>query len=86
LIGRSAYIETRSLISRERMIEQGQYQEAIALLNTVRQENPFSLTTLLDIPRMISDLEERAHEAGVKLPDPADASHDRTEPAGRKGR
>ena len=85
LLGRSAYIETRSLISRERMIEQGQYQEAISLLETVRHEHPFSFTTMLDIPRMIADLEERAHEAGVKLPDQSD-SGDRTGPSGRKGR
>ncbi|HZN40221.1 MAG TPA: DUF4388 domain-containing protein [Planctomycetota bacterium] len=74
LIGRSAYNDTRSLISRERMIEQGLYHEAISLLNTVKLEHPFALTTLLDIPRMIADLEERAHEAGVKLPDQSDAS------------
>ena len=85
LIGRSAYIETRSLISRERMIEQGQYHEAIGLLETVRLEHPFALTTLLDIPRMIADLEDRAREAGVKLPGQPDASRDGSGP-GRKGR
>jgi tetratricopeptide (TPR) repeat protein len=74
LTGRSAYIETRSLISRERMIEQGQYHEAIGLLEAVRREHPFAFTTFLDIPRMIADLEERAHEAGVKLPGQSGAS------------
>jgi hypothetical protein len=74
LTGSSAYIETRSLISRERMIEQGQYHEAIGLLEAVRREHPFAFTTFLDIPRMIADLEERAHEAGVKLPGQSGAS------------
>lgn len=78
LTARGAYIETRSLISRERMIEQGQYHEAISLLNAVKREHPFAFTTFLDIPRMIADLEERAHEAGVKLPGQSDASGGRS--------
>ncbi|HEX6812663.1 MAG TPA: DUF4388 domain-containing protein [Planctomycetota bacterium] len=78
LVGRSAYIETNSLISRERMIEQGQYHEAISLLNNVRNEHPFSITSLFDIPRLVTELEQRAHEAGVKLPDQSEASRGNT--------
>ncbi len=67
-LARSAYIETRSLVSREHMIEQGQYREVIGLWNGVRASHPFALTTLLDIPRHVADLEERLREAETPVP------------------
>jgi len=61
-MARSSYIATRSLISRERLIEQGQYQEAIHLWNAMRAEHQFTLTALFDVPQQIADLEERVQE------------------------
>lgn len=59
---RVAYTETRSLVSREHMIEQGRYQEAIGVWNAMSAEHPWSLTALLDVPRLTADLRARLDE------------------------
>ncbi|MEO6594488.1 MAG: DUF4388 domain-containing protein [Planctomycetota bacterium] len=65
LAARLACIETRTLISQERMIEQRQYQDAIVLWNGVRDRHRLALTTWLDVPRQIADLQERLQEISM---------------------
>ncbi len=65
LVARRACLETHSLISRERMVEQRQYQEAIGLWEAVRTRNPYSLSALFEIPRHIADLRERLQETSM---------------------
>jgi hypothetical protein len=68
---RIACIEARSLLSRERVIEQGHYQDAIAVWQRVRSDHPWTPTAWFDLPRQIADLEERAAEAAtLMLPAP----------------
>lgn len=69
-VARRACLETHSLISRERMIEQGQYLEAIALWRAMREQHPYSLTSLIDVRRHIADLQERFEEStpGARTP------------------
>jgi tetratricopeptide (TPR) repeat protein len=68
---RIACIEARSLLSRERVIEQGHYQDAIAVWQRVRSDHPWTPTAWFDLPRQIADLEERAAEATtLMLPAP----------------
>lgn len=59
---RVAYVETRSLVSREHMIEQHRYQEAIAVWQAMAKEHPWSLTARLDVPRLVGDLQARSDE------------------------
>jgi tetratricopeptide (TPR) repeat protein len=61
-VARRAFLETQSLISRERMIEQMQYVEAIALYRSMRERHPWSLTGLIDARRQIADLQDRLEE------------------------
>lgn len=56
---RMAFVETRSLISRELMIETGQYRDAIVLLRRLCDDHPLALTAKWDVPRWIADLELR---------------------------
>ncbi|MBL9080129.1 MAG: DUF4388 domain-containing protein [Planctomycetes bacterium] len=62
LVARRACLETHSLISRERMIEQGQYEEAIVLWNAVRERHRWSLTAIFEVPRHVADLRARLQE------------------------
>jgi tetratricopeptide (TPR) repeat protein len=61
---RWAYVELRSLISRERMIERQQYVDAILLVERLRADHPFTLTGRLDVPRFLDDLAQRRQEIG----------------------
>lgn len=62
LIARRACLEVHSLISRERMLEQGQYQDAIVLWHSVQRRHPYSLTAVFEVPRHIADLKQRLQE------------------------
>jgi tetratricopeptide (TPR) repeat protein len=62
LVARRSYLETHSLISRERMIEKGQYQDAMVLWQGMRERYPYSLTSWIDVPRHIGDLQQRLQE------------------------
>ena len=66
LVARVACIEARSLIGRERMLEHGQYADALAIWQRVRAEHPFALVRWLELPREISDLEERRDEVSAE--------------------
>lgn len=71
VLARVACVEMRSLISRERMIERGQYDEAIAVWQRVRSEHPLAPSAWFDVPRAIADLEERREEQqALMLPAP----------------
>lgn len=59
---RLAYVEIRSVVGRERMIEQQQYAEAISLWQEFRRQHSFSLTAQLDVPRLVRELEVRQLE------------------------
>jgi tetratricopeptide (TPR) repeat protein len=59
---RMAFVETRSLISREHMVETGQYRDAVALLRQLCKDHPLSLTARWDVPRWIADLELRLQD------------------------
>ena len=65
LVARRASVEMHSLISRERMIEQRQYQDAIVLWESMRARHPYSLTALFDVPRYVEDLRERLQETSM---------------------
>lgn len=65
LAARFACVETWSLISRERMIEQRQYQDAIVLWNAMRERHPFSLTARFEVPRYVADLQARLQETSM---------------------
>jgi tetratricopeptide (TPR) repeat protein len=64
---RIACIEVRSMVSRERMIEYGHYDDAIAVWERVRAEHPLAPTTWFDLPRVIADLEERREENRAQM-------------------
>lgn len=59
IVARVTYVEVRSLIARERMIEEQRYAEVIALLERVRTDHPLTPTALLEIPRHIADLQQQ---------------------------
>ncbi|MBX3464593.1 MAG: DUF4388 domain-containing protein [Planctomycetes bacterium] len=63
LVARQACLETHSLISQERMIEQRQYADAIQLWETVRTRHRWSLAAWLEVPRHVADLRARLQEA-----------------------
>ena len=65
LVARRACLETHSLISRERMVEQGQYEEAIVLWNAMRERHRWSLTAIFDVPRYVADLRARLQETSM---------------------
>lgn len=65
LVARRACLETHSLISRERMLEQRQYQEIIVLWDAVRARHPYSLSAVFEVPRHIADLRERLQETSM---------------------
>lgn len=62
VIARMAAAATRSLVSRERMIEQGQYADAIMLWESVRDANPLAVTSWFEIPAIVDELRERLAE------------------------
>lgn len=62
VLARVASIEVRSMVSRECMIERGQYDDAIAIWRRMQQEHPLTPTAWFDVPRCIADLEERRDE------------------------
>ena len=62
---RFACVETWSLISRERMVEQRQYQDAIVLWNSMRERHPWSLTAKFEVPHYIADLQARLQEMSM---------------------
>lgn len=70
LAARFACVETHSLISKERMIEQRQYQDAIVLWNGVRDRHRWSLTARFEVPRYVADLQERMQETTMIELDP----------------
>ncbi|MCB9887033.1 MAG: DUF4388 domain-containing protein [Planctomycetes bacterium] len=59
---RLAYVEIRSVVGRERMIEQQHYSEAISLWQEFARQHAFSLTAQLDVPRLVAELEQRRFE------------------------
>lgn len=59
---RIACVELRSLISRERLIEKAQYDDAIAMWRHLRGEHAFAPTAWWEIPRQVEDLLERRDE------------------------
>lgn len=67
VMARAAAVEVRSMISRERMIEQGNYADAIAVWKRLREEHPLTPTAWFDLPRAIADLEERREESQVRM-------------------
>jgi tetratricopeptide (TPR) repeat protein len=71
VLARIACIEVRSLVSREYMIERGQYDDAIAVWRRVADEHPLAATTWFDVPAWIADLEARREEVMARmLPSP----------------
>ena len=56
------YVEATSTISRDRLIEQQQYREALERYQEVAEGHPFSPTTWLDIGRRIDDLRDKLRE------------------------
>lgn len=67
VLARVATIEVRSMISRERMIERGNYDDAIAVWHRIATEHPLTPTAWFDIPRLIGDLEERREEQRTQM-------------------
>lgn len=65
LAARLACIEAHSLISRERMIEQRQYQDAMVVWNGMRERHHFSLTARFEVPRYLADLQARLQEMSM---------------------
>lgn len=61
---RAAYVEMRSVILREQLIERHQYHEAAALWRQVACEHRVSLTVQFDVLRLIRELDARAVEVG----------------------
>jgi tetratricopeptide (TPR) repeat protein len=67
-LARMACHEVQALISHEHMIEQGQYGEAIALWTRVRNDHPLAVTSWLELPSTIADLEQRRDENSPRPP------------------
>ncbi len=65
-LARMACAEVEALISRERMIEDRQYAEAIELWTRVRDDHPLAVTAWLEVPRTIADLRGRLDQTGHK--------------------
>ena len=65
LAARFACVETWSIISREKMIEQRQYNDAIVLWNTMRERHGWSLTAKFEVPHYIADLQARMQEMSM---------------------
>lgn len=65
LAAQFAAVETHSLISKERMIEQRQYEDAIVLWNAMRERHRFSLTAAFEVPRYVADLRARQQEGSM---------------------
>ncbi len=63
LVARFAVVETWSLVSKERMVEQRQYQDVIVLWNAVRERHPWSLTAAFEVPRYVADMQARLQES-----------------------
>ncbi|MCA8952525.1 MAG: DUF4388 domain-containing protein [Planctomycetes bacterium] len=61
---RLAYVDLRTMIANEELIEQRQYGEAAALWRELCRQHPVSLTAWFDVPHLIAELEARAHERG----------------------
>ncbi len=59
---RLAYVEIRSVIGRERMVEQRHYAEVVALWREFAREHSFSLTAQWDVARLVQELEQRRAE------------------------
>ena len=59
-LARAEYIEASSWVARERLIEQGRYDEAIEAFERVAERHPASATVLFDVRRRIEDLKVQA--------------------------
>lgn len=68
IVARVAVVEARSLISRERMIEQRQYLEVIRLLEQVQAEHAWTPTAWYDVARQIDDLQQRLDDPEPRGP------------------
>lgn len=62
LLGRAAWSAANSLISRERMIERSQYEDALVVLRRARSEHPLAATSWFELPAAIHELEQRLAE------------------------
>ena len=62
VVARIEYTAARSLISSERMLEQGHHQDALAVYQQLAAQNPFAITTWFELPTLIADLEARLDE------------------------
>jgi tetratricopeptide (TPR) repeat protein len=62
VLARIAAVHVRALVSREYMIERGQYDDVVLLWRQFAQDHPLAATTWFEIPCTITDLEARREE------------------------
>ncbi len=67
VLARIASVETRALISREYMIERGQYDDVISLWRRFAEEHPLAPTTWFEVPATITDLDARREEVMARM-------------------